>query len=480
MDFAPDALETTSGAILGAGNIYPTLKGWRHYPSLVPIATGALPKKCLGAFTAVLPGGNVVVVAGTEDQLYLYSAGAWVSQALSPSTISGRWRFDQYGSLIIGVNGSNAPFSYNGSGAFGALAGSPPNAALVQASDYSLFLVEPNSAKWWSSLSATVWTPSIATQTVTDTLDETPGNIIGLHRLRGGMTLYKNKSFAYSQFQGPPFYWDFNTISTTIGAPCHEAIANLGEIHYWPGNDDFYSFDAYSLNRVPNQLRNWFFDNLDSRHRNKIASRWDQKLGLIFWHFPSRQASPAGALDSWICLNTKNGKWGASRDSSYGPALIDMPFFNAIETGALTYDALTTTYPTYGAFSGLFYGDLASRSDEITGALPTSGRLLSLYNGVPAPAMIVTNDLGDYVNLFECSRVKPHFSIAPATKNATLTVLNQREPGTPPVVGLTKAMSNDGFFNFVNTARMQRFKIVINEDAEAVGFTADTVFAGDN
>lgn len=478
-DFAPDAESITPGVVLACGNVYPTFKGYRSYPSMTPISTDPLESAALGAFTAELGSNNIVIVAGTVDQLFLYDGGSWDDQGLTLTSITdGRWRFDQYGGLIIGVNGEDPPQAYNGTGTFAALGGSPPVASIVQASNYSLFLIEAASNTWWSSLSATIWTPSIATQTVTDDLDETTGPITAAHRLRAGMVLYKTKAIHFGQFEGPPVFWNFQLVSSQVGAPCQEAVANMGDIHMWPGPDDFYSFDGYSLGRIPNSLKEWFFDNLNGIYAAKIAARWDQKRSLVFWHFPSRVANPAGSLNAWIALNTRTGKWSCSLGETENSEPIDIPIYAAIQTGALTYDILTTLYPTYGDFDGTVYGDFQSHSIENSGAIRASDHHLCLYTGAPAPATITTHDFGDYENMYEVSNVKPRFAIYPED-GASLTPLNQNRPGETPVAGLSTDLSWDGRFNVRNTARLQRFQINLESDAEILGVDVECGFAGD-
>ena len=475
LDFAPDAPPNTPGAILAAGNLYPTVRGWRAYPTLVEISDDALPGLALGGFATALGASNIVVVVGTATQLYLYQSNAWVSQGLTLGSAD-RWRFDQYGGLVIAANGVDGLQAYNGSGTFAALGGSPPVASIVQASNYSLFAIEPNSNDWWSTLSATIWTPSIATQTVTGSLDKTQGIITAAHKLRDGMAIYKNKSLYFSQFVGPPFYWDFQIVSAQIGAPSQEAVANLGDVQMWPGNDDWYAFDGRSLTRIPNSLKEWFFANVDGLHLDKIAARWDQKKSLVFWHFPSYNASPAGTLDSWICLNVRTGKWGCS-EAAYTTA-VDIPIFSAIETGALTYDTLTALNPTYADFDGSMYGDYVSQSIEVSGAIRMSDRKLALYNGSAGAWMLTSHDFGDYYNKFQVTRVRPRFLVKPSS--ATLRPLNQNnEAGIASTEGPATTISAFGNFDLQNTARMQRFRINSSNDAEISGMDVLVDYAGE-
>lgn len=474
IDFAPDLDHATPGILTDCANVYPTQRGYRSYPALEPY-TAALPAAALGAFSSYI-GSTDVIFAGTITQLYILTGLTWTTQALPLTTMSAaddRWRSDAYGNVIIAVNGIDPPQSYAGSGTFAALAGSPPVASIVAASDFSLFLIEKNSNKWWSSLSATLWTPSIATQTVTDNLDETAGNIVGAHRLRAGMALYKNSSFSYALFEGPPFYWKFVTISREVGAPSHEAVANLGDIHYWPGNADFYSFDGYTLSVLPNQLKEWFYSTLDGQYAHKICARWDRERSLVFWHFPTRSASPAGSLNAWVCFSPKYGKWSCHVDSD----ILDVPLFSAVRTGALTYAAIGALYPLYSSFSGMIYGDLRSRSIDHSAGVRAVDHKLALFNGDPGEASVTTHDWGDYANVWNMTRLKPSFHLLPAL-GAQVWPITQAVTGGARVTLPPTTITPDGNFDLRVSARMQRDKIVFNSDAEIIGVKAEIGYAG--
>jgi hypothetical protein len=471
-DFAPDRDPLTPGILLDVEDLYPTVKGYRSYPSLTQYATNELPGEIVGAWSGA-QGQTVATVAATFNQLYVLDALTWVSSALTINGTDTRWRFDLYGNDLIAVNGVDPAYVYTGTGAFTLLGGTPPIASLVQATDYSVFLIEPHSNTWHSTLSDILWTDSIATQTCSGNLDSTTGNITAAHALRSGIALFKRHGLHYSTFAGPPFYWDFNKVSHEVGAPCQEAVANLGDVLRWPGPDDFYSFDSYSLQPIPNNLKEWFFANLDQLNDFKIAARWDQARSLVFWHFPSNAANPPGSLDKWICLNTRTGKW------SKGSAAIDVPIFRPIQTGHLDYDIFSRTYVTYGGIPvGLRYGDLRSRTVDVSGAFPSASHGLSLFNGAPNAASFTTGDFGDRHNILECMRIRPQYTIYP-TEGATLTPLNQSNPGHTPVPGTSRELSTDGWFNLRNTSRLMRFEHTGDSEYEIVGLEAELDRAGD-
>lgn len=486
--FAPDSDPIVPGIMPDLNNLYATAKGFRSYPSLVVYSLNALPGPCVGAFAGWL-GNQFVIAAGTANQLFLFNAATrlWVAQSgitIGPGNVS-RWRFDIYGNLLIAANGLNPPFSYNGTGSFVPLPGGPPVTAIVQATDYDLFLIPPNSRDYWFSLSATIWTPSIATQTVHGQITSTHGNILAAQKLRDGLALYKNEALHMGQFTQPPFYWDFRTVSQEVGVPCQEAVANLGEVHYFPGNDDFYYFDGYSLNRIPNDLKEWFLDHLDGDFRDRIVARWDSTKNLVFWHFPSVQANPAGSLDMWIALNVRNGKWTASTSVTG----VEMPIFSSIPFSRFTYGTFQQTYATYGAIPARTYGDvLQSHASDVPAVIGTD-HVLKTYSGTPESSSFTTHFVGDRLNMFQVSRIRPEFTLYPSG-GVVCNVTKQYVPGLQgrpgaspappgPPQQLVSTLSEDGWFNLVSTARLQQFKLDFTGDLEIVALELDADFAGE-
>ena len=473
-DFAPDLDPTTPGILLECGNMAPTIKGFKSYPGLTEFSENALPSAGLGLFSGFL-GSTYVIVAGVSGDLFKLDNQSWVDQGVTLTASSNRWRFDVYGTKLMATNGLDPVQQFTAPSTWAALAGSPPVSSIVQATDHSLFLITVNTNTWISSLSGTDWTPAIANSVVTGNLDSTHGNITAGHALRSGIALYKNAALHMGFFVGPPFFWDFRKISDEIGAPSQEAVANLGYYQLFPGQDDFYKFDGFTLERIPNNLKEWFFRVLDGPNKDKMAARWDIENSLVFWHFHSISASPEGPLDSWICYNLRSHKWTGDTAAEK----VDLPAFRPLETGHLTYDKWTTTFPTYGGITaGTLYGDLKSRVNSISGAVRSSDQFLHLYNGA-STGFVTSHDFGDRHSQYMCNRVKPWFSLFP-TSGATLQPLNQQKDGTTPVGGATKNISDDGWFNIRNTALLQRYKITGLSDFEIEGIDAQMEYAGEH
>jgi len=479
IDFAPDKDPLTKGAILDANGWYPTEMGARTLPG-PSVATAPLPAPAQGGFVARVSAG-VIVVAGTSTDLYILTGGNWVAQGLTVTTTTNRWRFASYGNDIIAVNGVDPPFVSANGAPFAPLGGSPPISDLVQASDYSLFLDTADSFTWWSSLSDTIWTPGIPTQTVTADITATPGDLTAMVQQRSTMTFFKRTSMYVAYFEGPPFYWNIRKVSQQVGSASAENVINAGDILYFIGPDDFYSFDGYNLTRIPNSLKEWFFrDEYDVAYDYNVAARFDEARNLIFWHYPSNAAEPRGTLDSWICLNVRTGRWLP------GKTTIQVPLQGRIPASTgLTYDQFGAMFATYDDIPDIPYdwvGFGPSPRDYTGVFLPDNA--LYVYGTAPPitePGPFITgSDFGDRRLLYQVRRMRPGFSLNPGPGNCQVEILVQYLQGrVPPTPVQTVPMSNDGFFNCDVTNRLQRPRIRVFAEAEIVDYELEFSEAGE-
>ena len=446
-DFSPDLDSITPGAVQDVSGMYPTQSGfYRTMPGLQEVGQG-LPSTVYGGYAGLLID-QPVSVAATNNQLWIWQNGYYQSSGLALQLTANRRRFATYGNLIIVVDGVNQPYYYSsgfGSLAFQPLPGWPGNFGTVQPSivettDYATILVQANSQVLWSSLNPTgPYIPSVPAQVYQYNLGQIVGDITAVHRLRSLLVVYRQNAFQCATFVGVDIGWDFGspgTISEDIGAAGNECVINTGDYHYIWGPDDFWQFDGYNLNRIPNNLKQFIFRDLDQEFFSSVAGRYDINRTLVFWHYPSVNANPRGTLDSYVSLNLRTGKWG------FGRLEIDLPL-----GGVMNDPVSTQTTPDTGVFlpdhNLYLYDELA----------PFTG-----------PAYIVSNDFGDRHMVYSTRRLRPGFALFPVVPNTVPTpvkitpYVQMTNTGVPPTPAFTVPIAPSGFGDLKVTGRLTRFR----------------------
>ena len=474
-DFAPDLDPVAPGFVKAsvAGStimplvdtnwVFSTPAGVRSMPQLAAITT-KLPSKAMGAFAQQIGAGteNVVVLA-TANQLYVTNFVSPpptpifpTSQGLTLTNATRRWYFTVYGNDLLATNGMDpAQVSTSGSN-FAALAGSPPIFSIIEATDFGVFGIIPRSNQAYFTLNDTLWTPNIATETGTFFLTSTPGNITACRSLRTGVVIYKRNSFYSGYFAGPPFFWQMSKVSNEIGSAGMYSVVSADTVHYFWGVDDFWTFDGNTLTRVPNNVRRWFITNMNPDFEGQIAGIFDRAHSQIIWYFSSINATPPGALDSYVSLSLLTGKW------MRGFLDIDIPVFGAISS------VTRGTGPTTSSVLGIVTTD----HDMHVAHGP--------YQDTPALGpYIKTGYLGDKRSNYRITRTRPGFTVLLAAANPTMNAFATRIEGTSlfnlagPV-----GLSPEGYFDNVMAARLTQLQFIWQSDAELADIDLDIAYAG--
>ena len=520
-DFAPDLDPVISGiardnippramAILVDSQwVYSTRGGIRNMPGPTPYAS-PLSSTALGAFVAQI-GGQSVLVLATANQLYLVPGGALVNQGLTLKNISNPWSFAAYGADLLATDGVDPVQVSTNGGPFMALPGNPPIFAILSSNPFSLFGIPPNSQDYWFTFNDTLWTPNIATLTGTGTLSSTPGFITAAKSLRAGEALFKAQSLFYGSFIGTGDIWDFNPVDDTIGTPGPNSAVEVvgptifggGPVLIFVGPSDFYVFDGFSLNEIPNNLSRWFFGSnslngdLDSAYAPNIFAQWDQpRTQIIFW-YPSVRANPRGTLDSYISLSLVTGKW------MRGSRTIDTPLQGILPASTgWTYARFQNTYGSYAPLPPyppvptpspgvphLTYGSsmFVGSTVLLTGYVD-SNHALQVLNGpylAVRGASVTLAGIGDKVNVYQISRALPGFNQypqgQPMASPAKLRIFGTYVAGQQPIQkGKDVPISDTGFFDFVSTDKIQRPQVEWYSDAELADLEVEVDYAGEN
>lgn len=408
-----------------------------------------------------IPAGTMVA-SFTNSTTIVMSAAA--TQTATGITITlgtlpiNRWRFSVYGKILIAVDGVDADYAY-ADGSWAPLAGSPPVASLTCTTDYAVILIPPNSQTLFSNLSPTAsWSPNAAAEVFSYDLAQIPGNISAVTKKRSYLAVYRSQALQSATFVGGEIGWDFGspgTISQTIGAANQEAVINTGDYDYFVGPDfDFWQFDGYNLNRIPNHCKEFFSRDLNQGFVQNIAGRYDVNRNLIIWHYPSNATArgQAGNLDSYIgfYMRPQPPRW------FFGRLPVELP----LQTPAVDPLHVSTT-PDSGIVQtdhNLYVYDNLNPFNPVSGCYITS------------------NDFGDRTHVWEATRVMPGFTQAPVPGNtgapaARCTPLIQMQAGTPAIIPSRyqqqgQKLSDNGFFNVVVSGRLIRFKLEFYGTAE--------------
>lgn len=92
-------------------------------------------------------------------------------------------------------------------------------------------------------------------------------------------------------FIGGTATWNFDNITSAYSLLSSQAIIEYDGIYYWPGIDHFMSFNGV-IQEVENSMNsNWFYDNLNYDHSQKVFAFKIPRWGEIWWCYPRGSAT---------------------------------------------------------------------------------------------------------------------------------------------------------------------------------------------
>ena len=92
-------------------------------------------------------------------------------------------------------------------------------------------------------------------------------------------------------FSGGATDFAIDVIDDSISIMSSQAVVETDGVFYWPGIDRWYMFNGV-VREMPNTYNdNWFFDNLNYTHRNKVFGVKIPRFGEIWWCYPRGSAT---------------------------------------------------------------------------------------------------------------------------------------------------------------------------------------------
>lgn len=351
-EWTPDQPGITNG-LRRAENVYPKLVGYGAIPSVVNYSAQAsenlnnvVAGKTTAGATSVFAGGSTKLFKLDQGDLSLDD----VSKSGGYSTATDqRWKFTQFGSVIIAANGQAKLQGYNlnSSTLFADLAADAPTARFVTV--VRDFVVSgwqtsyPNRVQWSALGDESSWTNSATTQADYQDIPD-GGSIVGVTGGEFGL-VFMDRAIHRMSYVGSPLVFQFDNISRNLG--CYEAnsIIQYGGTSFFLGDDGFYACDGQNVIPIGNEKVNrFFFDRVDESTLYLMSAAVDPTKKLIIWAYASNSSSTP---DSLLIYNYQTQKWTSGTTtvdriaSTSTPAvtLEGMDVYGTLETILTSFDS---------------------------------------------------------------------------------------------------------------------------------------------
>jgi len=369
-----------------AKNVIPAAIGYIPMPSAVDYSSSAsenLNNVFAGRFST-----TTTVFAGGATKLFKFDSSDLSMDDVSKSggyTAIVKWNFIQFGDTVIAANNVNKLQSWTlgSSSLFADLAAAAPIAKYVTVvRDFVVAAnldggTNANKVQWSDINDETDWTSGNASQSDFQIIPD-GGNITGITGGEFGLVLME-RAIVRMSYIGSPYFFQFDTISKSLGCTEGSSVTKYGNITYFLGDDGFYSCDGTSIVPIGNEkIDRWFFSNANPSELESMSTTVDPIRKIVVWNFLDNFGQRQLLIYNWQVQ-----KW------SYANTTANVVSYAA--TAGSTLEGLD------------IYGTLDSLTTSLDDALWAGGKLLFAgargdkiitFTGANLTAELATGDIG--------------------------------------------------------------------------------------
>ncbi|GEP56732.1 hypothetical protein [Reyranella soli] len=367
-------------------NVVSAEEGYVPLNAPVAVSSNALGARAQGAAWFRGTGGPVKMFAGDGTKLYLLSNAAWSDVSRTVGGVytlagDGAWRFAQFGSLAIAVNGIDAPQKFDlGVGTnWMALGGSPPVGTFITTVRDFVLMGKigstPQRVQWSGFNNAENWGTSLATQADFQDLPD-GGNVTGLVGGEYGL-VFQETSVRRMTYEGPPVIFRLDKIANDLGCSIPASVAGLLDMAFFLHKSGFYMVKAgQTITPIGRgKVDKTFWAEFDEINHFRASSAIDPVRGLYVFAYPSN-TSVNGKPNRLLIYNWRTERWTrAAVDceivfggvSQQGYTLEQLDAFGDGTLEGLPYP-LDSSYWSGSLSLLLFIFDIAHKSGSFSGA----------------------------------------------------------------------------------------------------------------
>ncbi len=369
-EWRPDIPDFQNPGSLEALNVIPVDEfSYGPFPSFGVYSTTALTARAQGAYYTRASDSSARNFAGDATKLYKLDASTptqWddvtrVSGGAYACATDSWWRFAEFGTKVLAVNGSDSPqkFDVDSDTNFSALSGSPPVGKYIATIRDFVFIAATASNRklvQWSGINdSTAWSQSQTTMSDSQTLPD-GGNITGLIGGEYGL-VFQEKAIQRISFVGPPTIMQFDKISRQLGCTIDGSLAFDGTNAFFVNRRGFFMLVDGQPPAIPigsRKVNSYFWNDVDTGNLPRISSAVDPTKRMYWISYPGAGNS-GGTPNKMLGYQYEIGRWCHAT-----PGDLEMIYQGASQAGLTLegLDAISTSVDAlpYSLDSSVYQG----------------------------------------------------------------------------------------------------------------------------
>lgn len=422
--YLPDQ-SAVSGGLNTAENVYPKVDGYGPVSGFTGFSS-ALGAAFKGGASFVAGDGTSSLLVGTAAGLVKYSGGSWTDLVTS-MTVTGQWRFAQFGNYAIGVNGSVTKVVDLTAGTASTLTGAPAGVGIGVVGDFVVIIQDAGDllGVYNSAFNDhTDWTPSTTTGAGIQPM-LTGGECMGFAGGEYGVILQRQRIVRMTRTGDNTAPFQYDEISPNVGCASKASVIAVGRTVYFLADRGFMALqDGQALVPIGSEkVDRTFASEVPRDDWERLFVAHDPQSKVICWCVPGNP----GKL--WI-YNYELQRWSTAKLNMDG-IFSGFTASTDLETLAVTYtdlDAMTISlddprwaggnprlYCVQNGAVGTFYGTKLKAVLEGSFAELVTGRVTRMIALRPVGDMVdgvtVKIDararLGDAENVTTATDLRP-------------------------------------------------------------------------
>lgn len=292
-----------------------------------------------------------------------------------------------------------------------------------------------------------------------------PDYVMGLHRLKRELLVYRERSIEAMSYLGPPLIFGFRTAETGTGLISPNGLIDLGDEHLFVGPDDFYAYNGVALRPIGDSaVTREFFDTLDpSQKENVIAFYIEEEAEA--WFCYSTTGDPV--CDKAFVYSTQFNKWSGPRDvDATALGYYEVQSTETWDSTTMTWAELSSAWDSRTSLANAPISLMGNSAGQVF--ITDSGED---KNGTTYSRTLETKllELGGSAGTARVQRVRLGFEQYPSTTvNVYLGYCNYEGQDLTWIgpQALTLSETSEGFVYFDRTARFFKVRVESTERAQ--------------